>query len=396
MKVFQINSTCGFGSTGRIAVDILRELEKNGDEGIIAYGRNSAPENVNSYRIGSDLDVKIHGVLSRITDRQGFYGTSATKKLIQKIKEYNPDIIHLHNIHGYYLNVAVLLNFLKEYNKPIVWTLHDCWAFTGHCAHFSYEKCDKWRTECYACPLKKEYPTSLVMDNSRKNFVDKKKYITALKDLNIVTPSNWLAGVTRESFMGKYPVTVIYNGVDLNEFKPIESDFRKKNHLEDKQIILGVANVWTEKKGLTDFYRLNERLKENQVIVLVGLSDNQIATLPKGIIGIKRTDSIKELAEIYSTADVFVNPSKEETMGLTTAEALACGTHAVVYDETAVPEVVDSQCGIVVKTGDVDALYNAINNVDFPKEACIERAKDFERNKQYGKYYELYKNILNG
>ncbi len=396
MKVFQINSTCGFGSTGRIAVDILKELEKNGDEGIIAYGRNSAPENVNSYRIGSDLQVKIHGVLSRITDRQGFYGTSATKKLIEKIKDYNPDIIHLHNIHGYYLNIAILLNFLKEYNKPIVWTLHDCWAFTGHCAHFSCEKCDKWRTECYSCPLKKEYPTSLVMDNSRKNFIDKKKYITALKDLNIVTPSHWLAGVTRESFMGKYPVTVIYNGVDLDDFKPSESDFRKNNHLEDKQIIVGVANVWTEKKGLTDFYSLNEKLNDNQVIVLVGLSDSQIATLPKGIIGIKRTSSIKELAEIYSTADVFVNPSKEETMGLTTAEALACGTHAVVYDETAVPEVVDSNCGIVVKAGDVDALYNAINNVNFPKESCMERAKDFERNKQYGKYYELYKNILNG
>ncbi|MBO5332524.1 MAG: glycosyltransferase [Clostridia bacterium] len=395
MKVFQINSTCGYGSTGRIAVDILKEVEKNGGEGIIAYGRNSAPENVNSYRIGSDLQVKIHGVLSRITDRQGFYGTSATKKLIEKIKEYNPDIIHLHNIHGYYLNVAVLLKFLKEYNKPIVWTLHDCWAFTGHCAHFSYEKCDKWRTECYSCPLKKEYPTSLVMENSRKNFADKKKYITALKDLNIVTPSHWLAGVTRESFMGKYPVTVIYNGVDLNEFKPTESDFRKKNHLEDKQIILGVANVWTEKKGLTDFYSLNEKLRDNQVIVLVGLSDSQIATLPKGIIGIKRTESIKELAEIYSTADVFVNPSKEETMGLTTAEALACGTHAVVCDETAVPEVVDKNCGIVVKTGDIDALYSAINNAKFPKEACIERAKDFERNKQYGKYYELYKSILN-
>ncbi len=396
MRVFQINSTCGFGSTGRIAVDILKELEKNGGEGIIAYGRNSAPENVNSYRIGSDLQVKIHGVLSRITDRQGFYGTSATKKLIEKIKDYNPDIIHLHNIHGYYLNVAVLLKFLKEYNKPIVWTLHDCWAFTGHCAHFSCEKCDKWKNECYSCPLKKEYPTSLVMDNSRKNFIDKKKHITALKDLNIVTPSHWLAGVTMESFMGKYPVTVIYNGVDLDDFKPSKSDFRKKNHLEDKQIILGVANVWTEKKGLTDFYSLNEKLNDNQVIVLVGLSDSQIATLPKGIIGIKRTSSIKELAEIYSTADVFVNPSKEETMGLTTAEALACGTHAVVYDETAVPEVVDSNCGIVVKAGDIEALYNAINSVNFPEESCLERAKDFERNKQYGKYYELYKNILNG
>lgn len=395
MKVFQINSTCGYGSTGRIAVDIAKKIEANGDECIIAYGRNSAPSDVNSYRIGSDIDVKIHGIMSRVTDRQGFYSTSATKKLIEKIKDYNPDIIHLHNIHGYYLNVAILFDFLKEYNKPIVWTLHDCWTFTGHCAHFSYEKCDKWRTECYSCPLKKEYPSSLLMDNSKKNFIQKKKMITSLTNVNIVTPSHWLASVTKESFMGNFPVSVIYNGVDLEKFKPIESDFRKKHHLEDKQIILGVANVWTEKKGLNDFYSLNEKLDDNQVIVMVGLTDNQLAVLPKGIIGIKRTSSIEELAEIYSTADVYVNPSKEETMGLTTAEALACGTPSIVYDETAVPEVVDESCGIVVKTNYVDGLYDAINRISFSSLACQERAEIFEKNKQYNKYYKLYEEILN-
>ena len=203
MKVFQMNSTCGFGSTGRIAADILKELEKCGGEGIIAYGRNSAPENVNSYRIGSDLDVKIHGVLSRITDRQGFYSTSATKKLIEKIKDYNPDIIHLHNIHGYYLNVALLFDFLKEYNKPIVWTLHDCWAFTGHCAYFSFNGCEKWETECYSCPLKKDYPTSLVMDNSKKNYKQKKELFTKPENITFVTPSSWLKELTQKSFLGK-------------------------------------------------------------------------------------------------------------------------------------------------------------------------------------------------
>ena len=184
-------------------VDILKELEKCGGEGIIAYGRNSAPENVNSYRIGSDLDVKIHGVLSRITDRQGFYSTSATKKLIEKIKDYNPDIIHLHNIHGYYLNVALLFDFLKEYNKPIVWTLHDCWAFTGHCAYFSFNGCEKWETECYSCPLKKDYPTSLVMDNSKKNYKQKKELFTKPENITFVTPSSWLKELTQKSFLGK-------------------------------------------------------------------------------------------------------------------------------------------------------------------------------------------------
>lgn len=394
MKVFQINSTCGFGSTGRIAVDIAKKIEANGDECIIAYGRNSAPQDVASYKIGSETHVKLHGILSRITDRQGFYGATATKKLIEKIKDYNPDIIHLHNIHGYYLNVKTLFDFLKEYNKPIVWTLHDCWAFTGHCAHFSFEKCDKWKTECHSCPLKKEYPSSLLMDNSKKNFIDKRNLITQLKNVNIVTPSHWLASVTKESFMGKYPITPIYNGVDLEIFRPTESKFREKYGVESKQIILGVANVWTEKKGLKDFYRLNEKLSDKQVIVLVGLDDNQVASLPKGIIGIKRTSSIEELAEIYSAADVFVNPSREETMGLTTAEALACGTPAVVYDETAVPEVVDENCGVVVKAGNVDELHKAINDISFSAQACMNRATTFEKDKQYNKYYELYKEIL--
>ena len=391
MKVFQINSTCGYGSTGRIAVDILREVQKNGGEGIIAYGRNTAPEGVNSYRIGSELDVKIHGVLSRITDRQGFYSTKATKDLIKKIKEYNPDIIHLHNIHGYYLNIKSLFNFLKEYNKPIVWTLHDCWAFTGHCAHFSFEKCDKWKTECYSCPLKKEYPSSLLMDNSRKNYLQKKELITSLKNVNIVVPSKWLADLTKESFMGKYPVNVIYNGVDLEQFKPTESDFRKKYHLEGKQIILGVTNVWTDKKGLNDFYKLNKKLKENQVIVMVGLTDSQLVSLPEGIIGIKRTSSIEELAEIYSTSDVFVNLTYEDNYPTTNLEAIACGTPVITYETGGSPESVAENNGFVVPQGDVDAVLDAIAQIS----KCNVIAPDsFDISQKYKEYVDLYIKIL--
>ena len=391
MKVFQINSTCGYGSTGRIAVDILKEVEKNGGEGIIAYGRNSAPKDVNSYRIGSELDVKIHGVLSRITDRQGFYSTKATKDLIKKIKEYNPDIIHLHNIHGYYLNIKILFNFLKEYNKPIVWTLHDCWAFTGHCAHFSFEKCDKWKTECYSCPLKKEYPSSLLMDNSRKNYLQKKELITSLKNVNIVVPSKWLADLTKESFLGKYPVNVIYNGVDLEQFKPTESDFRKKFHLEGKQIILAVASVWTEKKGISDVYKLNEKIDDNQVIVMVGLNDSQMATLLKGIIGIKRTDSIKELAQIYSAADVFINPTYEDNYPTTNLEAISCGTPVVTYKTGGSGESVDEGNGFVIEQGNVQKLLNAIRQVNGCKTDVGSRFSAVER---YKEYFDLYKGIL--
>lgn len=391
MKVFQINSTCGFGSTGRIAVDVLKELEKNGGEGIIAYGRNSAPENVNSYRIGSDLQVKIHGVLSRITDRQGFYGTSATKKLIEKIKEYNPDIIHLHNIHGYYLNVAILFDFLKEYNKPIVWTLHDCWAFTGHCAFFSFSGCEKWKTECNTCPLKKDYPTSLVMDNSKKNYKQKKELFTKPENITFVTPSYWLKDLTEKSFLGKYPVKVINNGIDLTKFKPTESDFRQKNNLQDNFIILGVASVWEERKGLKDFIELNEMLSENEKIVLVGIDDNQLATLPKSIIGIKRTNSIEELAELYSVADVFVNPTYEDNYPTTNLEAISCGTPVVTYITGGSPESVFEGNGFSVPQGDVKGIYDAIKKVD----GCKTPTKElFDASKRYKEYVDLYKEIL--
>lgn len=391
MKIFQINSTCGFGSTGRIAVDILKELEKNGGEGIIAYGRNSAPENVNSYRIGSDLDVKIHGVLSRITDRQGFYSSSATKKFIKKIKDYNPDIIHLHNIHGYYLNVAILFDFLKEYNKPIVWTLHDCWAFTGHCAYFSFNGCEKWKTECNTCPLKKEYPTSLVMDNSKKNYEQKKDLFTKPENITIVTPSKWLKDLTEKSFLGKYPVKVINNGIDLTKFKPTESDFREKNNLQNKFIILGVASIWEERKGLKDFIKLNEMLSENEKIVLVGLDDNQLATLSEDIIGIKRTSSIEELAEIYSSADVFVNPTYEDNYPTTNLEAISCGTPVVTYITGGSPESVFEGNGFSVPQGDVKGIYDAIKKVD----GCKTPTKDFfDASKRYKEYVDLYKEIL--
>ena len=391
MRIFQINSTCDFGSTGRIAMNISKEVEKNGGESIIAYGRYSAPENIDSYRIGTELDVKIHGVLSRITDRQGFYSTSATKRLIEKIKDYNPDLIHLHNIHGYYLNVQVLFDFLNEYNKPIVWTLHDCWAYTGHCAYFIASGCEKWKTECDNCPSKKEYPVSLVFDNSKKNYKQKKDLFTKPQNITIVTPSKWLRDVTEKSFLGKYPVKVINNGIDLNKFKPTQGDFRKKNNLEDKFIILGVASIWEERKGLKDFIKLNEMLSENEKIVLVGLNDSQLAELPKSIIGIKRTNGIEEMAELYSTADVFVNPTYEDNYPTTNLEAIACGTPVVTYNTGGSPESVFEGNGFTVPRGDINELYNAIKKVD----GCKTPANDFlDASKRYKEYVDLYKEIL--
>ena len=391
MKVLQINSTCGFGSTGRIAVDILNTVIENDGEGLICYGRGEAPCGVPSYKIGSEMLVRVHGVLSRVTDRQGFYSTNATKTLVQKIEEYDPDIIHLHNIHGYYLDIRVLFDYLKKCGKPIVWTLHDCWAFTGHCAHFTAVGCEKWKTGCNSCPSKKEYPQSLVLDNSEKNYNEKKELFTGLQNVTLVTPSKWLSDLVKESFLKEYTVKVINNGVNTDIFKPTESDFRKRYGIENKKIFLGVASVWQENKGLGDFIKLSKELPEDCKIVLVGLTETQMSMLPKEIIGLKRTENAKQLAEIYTAADVFLNPTYEDTYPTTNLEAISCGTPAVTYNTGGSPESLQDGRGITVKVGDTKALYEAAQTLVGVK---TDNPSEFDARKKYSEYEELYKNLL--
>ncbi len=394
MKVFQINSVCGTGSTGRIVCDIKGMLESEQNKCQIAYGRGFY-DDPDCIKIESDLVFKAHVFFARITDRQGFYSTSATKRLVRSIEHFDPDIIHLHNLHGYYLDIRVLFEFLKQYNKPIVWTLHDCWAFTGHCAYFTYAKCDKWRTGCGQCPQKNAYPASYILDDSKKSFSEKKRLFTGVENLNIVTPSNWLADLTKESFLGKFPVHTINNGVDLSIFKPAESDFKEKHSLRGKKIILGIANIWEKRKGLDDFVALSQILPENYKIVLVGLTEKQIAALPKNILGITNTANINELVELYSSADVFVNPTKEDNFPTVNIEAIACGTPVVTYNTGGSGEMLDEKCGKVVESGDIKALLNAITKMELNPEDCRNKALEFEKNKQYNLYMELYKNILN-
>ena len=394
MKVLQINSVSGFGSTGRIATDIADILISQGDECKIAYGRGDAPEKYRdiSVKVCSSLDNKIHGVLTRLFDVHGFCSCNATKKLIKLIDEYSPDVIHLHNIHGYYLNVEILFDYLKRADIPVVWTLHDCWSMTGHCAHFSAVRCNKYLGECRDCPQLREYPATLYPFNVRRNHTRKKKAFTKVKNLTIITPSEWLADVARGSYLGEYPVIPIYNGVDLEIFKPRESNFKERYSIQDKKILLGVANVWTKHKGLDDLVALSRVLDESYKVVLVGLSEEQVSAMPENVIALTRTKNVEELAEIYSAADVYVNPSIEETMGLTTAEALACGTPVITYNKTAVPEVCDKTCGIVIEPG-VDNIITALEKVRFSADDCINRAKHFEKMQQYLKYIEVYKNI---
>lgn len=333
MKILMINVVCGIRSTGRICTDLADALSEQGHTVKIAYGREDVPDKYKKYavRIGTDIDVKIHGIQSRIFDNTGFGSKRATHKFIEWVKEFDPDVIHLHNIHGYYINIELLFNYLAKANKRVIWTLHDCWAFTGHCPHFSYIKCDKWKTGCSKCPQKKEYPTSLLADNSKNNWIKKKALFTSVKDMTIVTPSQWLADLVKQSYLGKYPAIVIHNGIDTSVFKPTPSDFRKKNGLEDKKILLGVASAWSDKKGLSDFIKLSEELDEKYKIVLVGLSEEQMKTLPSNIIGITRTNSTKELAEIYTAADVFLNLTYEDNYPTVNLEAQACGTPVITY-----------------------------------------------------------------
>lgn len=397
MKILQINSVCGVGSTGRIATDLYKVLEEQGHECVIAYGRGTAPEEIKTIKIGTDFDNYMHVAKTRLFDKHGFGSTKATKEFIKKVEEYDPDIIHLHNIHGYYINIEVLFDYLKIANKKVIWTLHDCWAFTGHCSHFDYIGCDKWKTGCSNCPQKAEYPSSKVVDNSKFNYEKKKRLFTSVKNMTIITPSKWLANLVEESFLGKYEVVVINNGIDLEVFKPTESNFREYYGLEDKKIILGVASVWTERKGLYTFFELFKKLSNDYKIVLVGLSKKQIKDMPDNIIGITRTNNIYELIEIYSEADIFVNPTLEEVLGLTNIEALACGVPVVTYNTGGSVECIDDNCGIIVNDRTIEALIKSINKINtkcITKNECVKRAYLFDKNNRYKEYLNKYIGVL--
>lgn len=398
MKILQINSVCGNGSTGRIATDLYGVLNKKGHDCLISYGRGKAPHNINAYRIGTDIDVNLHVIGTRIFDRTGFYSRKSTNCFIRKIEQYSPDVIHLHNLHGYYINIELLFDFLKAYNTPVVWTIHDCWAFTGHCSYFSYVGCEKWKTGCYNCPNKKEYPSSFCMDNSKWNYDMKRKLFTSVKNMTIVTPSKWLAGLVAQSFLRKSRIVVINNGIDLDIFKPSPGDFRKKHNLVDKYVVLGVADGWDQRKGLSDIIELSKMLDSRYRIVLVGISPKESKKLSKNIFCIPRTNNIKELAEIYTAADVFVNPSREETMGLVSVEALACGTPAIVYNVTACAEGIDEKCGVVVElSAGVEGIFKAIQKIrDYSQKNLnvLDRAKRYNKEDRFSDYIKIYSEVI--
>ena len=400
-KLLQINTVVNYGSTGQTVEETGQIARANGFDSYVAYGRHTRVSESNLIRIGTGWDITFHVVKTRLFDKHGLGSVVATRRLINQIVEIQPDIIHLRNLHGYYLNYVLLFKYLELLKKPIIWTFHDCWPMTGHCTHFDHIHCEKWRTGCYNCPQLHQYPASLLFDNSRENYNLKRKLFTSLPRLTIVAVSKWLGNIVEQSFFARYPIRVIYNGVDNELFShKDDSVFREKLNLKGKFIILGVAYMWNNRKGLMDFVELSKRLDSNFHIILVGLTKAQIKSLPKNITGIERTESPVELAKIYSTADVFVNPSVEETFGKTTIEALSCGTPGIVYNATASPELLTPDTGFIVEKGNISEIHKAIMHIqdkgkDYYKPYCVERVKrHFNKNDRWMEYINLYNSEL--
>lgn len=401
MKLVEINSV-EFGSTGKIARQITDLANKNGIDAYFAYAKSrrtskifgGKKQNEKDILIGSIAGKIMHEILARLTGLELHFSFFATKRFVHNLKKIKPDIVHLHNIHGWYLNVPILFKYFKKNNIKVVWTLHDCWSFTGHCPHFELAKCNKWKTSCFNCPLYKNYPYS-IFDNSRKMHNFKKKWFTYLDSVVLVTPSKWLANLIHESFLNKYPVRIINNGIDLTIFKKTNSNFRKKYNISNDIILLGgVAMPWSTKKGLDYFIKLANVLPNNYQIILVGTDEKVDKILPKNVISIHKTNNQSELAEAYTAFDIYINPTLEDNFPTVNIESIACNTPVITFNTGGSPECIDDNSGIVVPKGNFDKLLNAIIKFDFKKyRKCNLSSKKFNKDDKFLEYINLFKEL---
>ncbi len=390
MKVVQLNAVCN-GSTGKIVVEISKLLTKNNIENYILYTSGNADYEF-AVKYADQREIRRSAVGARLLGNYGFNSHKLTQRLLKKIDEIQPDIIHLHNIHGHNTDLEMLFRYIKQRNIKVFWTFHDCWAFTGYCPHFDYIKCDKWKTVCNNCPLYKNH--SLIFDRSKELFNRKKELFSSVKDLTIITPSKWLAGLVKQSFLKNHEVKVINNGIDLNVFKPTKTDFREKYGLDEKRILLGVAMGFGERKGFNYFLELAKRIDKDTVIVLVGVSREQIDRLPENVVGIERTENQKELVGIYSEAEAFINCTLEDNFPTVNIEALACGTPVITFNTGGSFECIEPGIGEIVEQGDVDAMINVIASISKNQEVidrCRKTAMEkYDAKKCFEKYIELY------
>ena len=405
-KLLQINPVLRVStSTGRIMQEIGDLAMKNGWECYMAYsgGRDGVPESrFHLLPVGNKWSVMWHGVMTRFFDRHGLSSTGATRQFIREIERIKPDIIHIHNIHGYFLNYKLFFEYLSTAKTPVIWTVHDCWLYTGHCYYYSYVGCDKWKTGCGHCPQKKSFPTSIWLDRSAKNFRDKAKAFNSIpKDLLTIVPvSEWIGGEMKQSFLKDAHFQVIHNGIDTQVFNIYDAGAVKQKYgLEGKKVIMGIASIWSEEKGLYDFYKMVDLLHRDEVIVLVGVDEDLLKKLPRGIVGIKRTENVHQLAELYAAAEAFVNPTWQDNYPTVNLEAIACGTPVVTYRTGGSIESVTPETGFVVEQGDVEGLIQAVRKIeqrgkDYYQGRCREYALlHFKKEDRYQDYLNLYQEL---
>ena len=400
-KLLIINVALNWGSTGRIAEQVGSLAKDNGWNVMIAHGaRYQNPTQFSHYQVSSSFEEKMHWGISQFWDGQGRGSWFATKRLLKEIDAFQPDVVHMHVIHGYYINYGLIMNYFKEKNIPVVWTLHDCWAFTGHCAYFTAANCEKWKTQCGQCPIPHDFPNTY-LDRSKANYNRKKQVYGDMQNLVLAPVSQWLGDLVKESFLGKHEIQVVYNGIDVDVFKPSVSNFKKKFGVEGKYLLLGVAQGFDERKGLKDFFKLSEMLPDDYQVVLLGAMEDEIAIAPTSVIALPKTESLQELVEAYSAADVLLSLSYEETFGLTPVEAMSCGTPAIVYNNTAQPEHITPETGFVVENGDLDTLVTRIktlceNGKANYSEACRERAVNvYNKDNCYNMYITIFDKLFN-
>lgn len=404
--LLQINVCNNCFSTGNIVSEIGELAISRGWKSYVAYGRQTFPDKNYQIKIGNRFDNILHGIETRLFDNHalGLSSRISTYRLINKIKKIKPDIIHLHVTSGYYLNLKTLFSYLSRAKIPIVWTIHSCWEFTGHCTHFDYINCNKWISECYECPLNKEYPQSLWLDRSRTNYRIKKSLFTNVRNVTVVSVSHWLSSQIKKSFLSVHNNVTIYNGVETNFFRPLDDreKLRSSFSVSSKIVLVALASKWTPKKGINDYIELAKRLDSARyAIYLVGFNSLGYSNLPSCIIPTPITTNRADLLKYYNIADIVLNLSYEESFGLTTVEGMACGTPCIVYNRTASPELVSDQTGIIVEAGDIDALEQAIYEIenkgkDYYIDACRNRAVSlFDKKTNYLEYIKLYETKIN-
>ena len=401
MNVMQVNTVYPNGSTGRIAAEIAEYTARQRNAGsVVAFGigEETHKQGLLAVRIGSPLERKTHAVIRKLFDGEGYASRRATKQLIRLCRSKQIDVVHLHNLHGCYLNLSLWFRYLQKAKLPVIWTLHDCWPLTGHCAHFIDCGCTLWKTQCHHCPQQKSYPVCIGFDGSKRNYEHKKKLFASPRNLTIVAPCRWMQDIVQDSFLKDVPTRVIYNGVDQQTFRRLPSDIKAQHGIAGKHLLLAVASDWTERKGLAILYQLSEVLSKSYQIAIIGLSPEQKQALPEAVMGLETVSSAETLCAWYSAADCFINPTLEDTMPLVNLEALACGTPVVVFDTGGCPEAVTDTCGMVVKRGEVCSFAKAVRHIcesgiDY-SDACMARAKHFSMQNTVEAYYQLYQEVI--